>query len=82
MKKDIYYMLEGGTKNFTFPVRMIFWTGFIILIAPFSIVLCIIFALQFLLQTFYIIRYPFDLYLYNLLKTKGSKKPELKWIID
>ena len=81
IKYDLYWILNGKAKNFTLITKLIFWTGFAVWLIPLMMFVCIVMILACLLQLFYVIRYPLDLYLYNLLKGKGGK-PKLKMIID
>ena len=82
MKKyDLFYILDGKAKNFTLITKLIFWTGFVLWLIPLIIFMIVIMVLGLLIQLFYIIRYPLDLYLYNLLKGKGNK-PKIKMILD
>ena len=68
---------DGPSKDFTISVRVIYLTGWVVWALPFAVFMGMCILIGYLLQLFYLIRYPLDLYLWSILSSKKNK-PKVK----
>lgn len=71
-------LLDIKLSDYSIPFNIVFWTGVIISAVPIVFYMIIVMIFGMLLQIFYLIRYPLDIYLWNLCCHNKKQKPKIK----